>query len=57
MSQDLLKRTLPMTSTRFVNNFGKQKRKVFVSDSFTPGPGQYLAPSAFGQYVGEKALN
>ena len=31
MSQNLIKRALPMTTTRLTSGFGKQKRKVFVS--------------------------
>mmetsp|Transcript_41524 Transcript_41524/g.54663 ORF Transcript_41524/g.54663 Transcript_41524/m.54663 type:complete len:204 (-) Transcript_41524:796-1407(-) len=56
MSVHLLKKALPMTHTRLTSGFGKQSRKVFVSKSITPGPGSYLAPSAFGQYVGERVL-
>ena len=34
---------------------GAEKRnKVFVSKSFTPGPGAYVASSAFGHYVSSK---
>ena len=49
------------------HSFGSIKRKVFVSDSSkcphacskclfslaTPGPGTYVAPSAFGYYISE----
>ena len=52
----MLKRALPMTDRRSNAGFGTDVRKVFVSNSFTPGPGSYVAPSAFGQYVGERAL-
>ena len=56
MSFQLIKKALPMNSTRMLSGFGNQKRKVFVSKSITPGPGNYLVPSAFGIYVAEKAL-
>ena len=29
---------------------------MFFNFAVTPGPGTYIAPSAFGVYVGEKAL-
>ena len=31
-------------------------RKVFESKSTTPGPGTYIAPSAFGYYVSDKEV-
>ena len=43
-------------ATKRGNKFGYQGRKVFdTSKSFTPGPGQYLAPSAFGHYMDKSA--
>lgn len=56
LSTAILSKALPMTHQRSHAGFGTVTRKVFVSDSFTPGPGSYLAPSAFGQYIGERAL-
>jgi hypothetical protein len=35
---------------------GTAKRLTyFKSKSFTPGPGQYMAPTAFGQYISKHA--
>jgi len=37
---------------------GTDKRCIhFTSKSFTPGPGSYQAPSAFGQYVSKNVPN
>lgn len=33
------------------NKFGHEDRKVFKVTNQTPGPGSYLAPSIFGQYM------
>lgn len=33
------------------NKFGNDQRKVFKVTNKTPGPGSYLAPSIFGQYI------
>lgn len=39
-----------------VAQFGSSERLTyFKSKSFTPGPGEYLAPSAFGQYISKEA--
>jgi len=40
-----------------LSQFGVSERKVFKSSSTTPGPGAYLAPSAFGHYVAKKYAN
>jgi hypothetical protein len=37
------------------NRFSASKRNVFVSKSFTPGPGSYQASSAFGHYMERNA--
>ena len=38
------------------SKFSESKRKVFdASKQFTPGPGSYMAPSNFGQYVSKHA--
>lgn len=37
------------------NRFSDSKRNVFVSKSFTPGPGAYQASSAFGHYMEKNA--
>lgn len=56
LSSTIFKRAIHLNKTRQVTGFGSDSRKVFCSKSFTPGPGAYVAPSAFGVYVGEKAL-
>ena len=42
--------------TKSGNRFGTSSRLVFdASKEFTPGPGTYKAPSAFGHYIGRSA--
>jgi hypothetical protein len=58
LSTQLMKSQSRKGSCASHSGMGTDKRCIhFTSKSFTPGPGSYQAPSAFGQYVSKNVPN